>query len=353
MRRGCTASIEDAMIFRALFAAALLGATALSPALADPVEDFYAGKQIKFIVRSPPGTTYDQYTRLLARHLTRHIPGKPQNTIVLMPGAGGITAANYLANVAPRDGTVLSIVGQGLVVDQALQRSSGLRANLKEFGWIGNLGSFNQVLVTWHTSPTKTLADALARTTVVGSTGAGSVSQQMPSFYNAMLGTKLKLVYGYPDPTAINLAMERGEVEANASNIWVRYKVETPHYIADKLIHPIIQVGEVKEPDLPDVPLLKDLAKKAEDKPLFEFMSASVAVGRPLATTPGVPAERIAALVKAFDETMQDPAFLADVENQRADVRPMDAADLTRLVNELIDAPDDIRRKVITAVQAP
>lgn len=336
-----------------IIAAALLGAMALSPALADPVEDFYAGKQIKFIVRSPPGTTYDQYTRLLARHMTRHIPGKPQNSIVLMPGAGGITAANYMANVAPRDGTALGIMGQGLVVDQALQRSSGLRANMKEFGWIGNLGSFNQILVTWHTSKTKSLADALTRTTVVGSTGAGSVSQQLPSFYNYMLGTKLKLVYGYPDPTAINLAMERGEVEANGSNIWVRYKVETPQYITDRLIMPIIQVGEIKEPDLPDVPLLKDLAKKPEDKPLLEFMSASVAVGRPLATTPMVPRDRITALIKAFDETMQDPAFLADVESQRADVRPMGAGELTGLVNGLIDAPEDIRRKVIAAVQAP
>jgi tripartite-type tricarboxylate transporter receptor subunit TctC len=283
----------------------------------------------------------------------RHVPGTPQSSIVLMPGAGGITAANYMANVAPRDGTVLSIMGQGLVVDQALGKSSSLQANMKEFGWIGNLGAFNQILVTWHTSQTKSFADALVRTTVVGSTGAGSVSQQLPSFYNYMLGTKLKLVYGYPDPTAINLAMERGEVEANGSNIWVRYKVETPQYIADRLIIPIIQVGETKEPDLPDVPLLKDLAKKSEDRPLLEFMSASVAVGRPLATTPGVPRDRVTALIQAFDKTMQDKAFLADVESQRADVRPMGAQELSRLIGGLIDAPENIRKKIVTAIQAP
>jgi hypothetical protein len=224
---------------------------------------------------------------------------------------------------------------------------------MKEFGWLGNLGAFNQILVTWHTSQTKSFADALVRTTVVGSTGAGSVSQQLPSFYNYMLGTKLKLVYGYPDPTAINLAMERGEVEANGSNIWVRYKVETPQYIADRLIIPIIQVGETKEPDLPDVPLLKDLAKKSEDRPLLEFMSASVAVGRPLATTPGVPRDRVTALIQAFDKTMQDKAFLADVESQRADVRPMGAQELSRLIGGLIDAPENIRKKIVTAIQAP
>jgi len=342
------------MIGRGNITAVTLAAVMASPAaLADPIEDFYSGKQIKFIVRSPPGTTYDQYTRLLARHMMRHIPGTPQSSIVLMPGAGGITAANYMANVAPRDGTVLSIMGQGLVVDQALGKSSSLRANMKEFGWIGNLGAFNQMLVTWHTSQTKSLADALVRTTVVGSTGAGSVSQQLPSFYNYMLGTKLKLVYGYPDPTAINLAMERGEVEANGSNIWVRYKVETPQYITDRLIIPIIQVGETKESDLPDVPLLKDLAKKSEDQPLMEFMSASVAVGRPLATTPGVPRERVTALIQAFDKTMQDKAFLADVESQRADVRPMGADELSRLISGLIDAPEDIRKKIIAAIQAP
>jgi tripartite-type tricarboxylate transporter receptor subunit TctC len=341
------------MICRTIATAALLVLATATVGRTQPIQDFYAGKSIKFIVRSPPGTTYDQYTRLLARHLPRHIPGNPQNSIVLMPGGGGITAANYMANVAPRDGTVLSIMGQGLVVDQALQRSTALRANMKEFGWLGNLGAFNQVLVTWHTSATKSLADALARTTVVGSTGAGSVSQQLPSFYNSMLGTKLKLVYGYPDPTAINLAMERGEVEANGSNIWVRYKVETPHYIKDRLIIPIIQVGEVKEPDLPDVPLLKDIARSREDLPLLEFMSESVAVGRPLATTPGVPRERLAALMRAFDETMQDPDFLKDVEAERADLRPMSAAELGRLIGGLIDAPEDVRRKVIAAVQAP
>jgi tripartite-type tricarboxylate transporter receptor subunit TctC len=320
-------------------------------AVADPVADFYTGKQIKFVVRSPPGTTYDQYTRLIAKRMVERIPGHPQASIVLMPGAGGITAANYLANIAPRDGTVLSIVGQGLAVDQALQRSIGLKADLRQFGWIGNIGAFNQVLVAWHTSGTRSLADARSRVTIVGSTGAGSVSQQMPSFYNHVLGTKLKLVYGYPSPNEINLAMERGEVEANGSNVWVRYKVETPHYISDRLIIPIIQVGQDKEPDLADVPLLRDLARTPEDQPLIDFMSASIAVGRPLATTPEVPADRLAALRQAFDATVRDPAFLADAETQRADIRPTSGQALARVIADLIAAPETTRNKVTAAIR--
>jgi tripartite-type tricarboxylate transporter receptor subunit TctC len=321
-----------------------------TPAFADAVADFYKGKQIKMIIRSGVGGGYDIYARALGAHMGRHIPGNPTIIPVNMAGGGGIKAANYVANIAPKDGTILTIVSQGLAVDQALGINTGLEADLRDFHWVGNMSSANQVTVVWHTSLTKTFEDATKRETVIGSTGAGSISTQVPAVYNNVLGAKIKLVVGYPDGTDINLAMERGEVEGRATNPWVSYKASTPRLVNEKLITPIIQVGMQKEPDLPDVPLMRDLAKTPEEKQIVDFISRAVAIGRPIATTPGVPAERVAALRKAFDATLNDPQFLADTEKQRMEIRAMSGDELAKLVKEVIEAPADIREKVKLAI---
>jgi tripartite-type tricarboxylate transporter receptor subunit TctC len=172
-----------------MLAAALIGPAA--PAGADPVADFYTGKQIRFIIRSGVGGSYDQYSRLLARHIGKHIPGNPSVLPVNMPGGGGIRAATYVAKVAPQDGTILTMVSQGLPVDQALGLNPSFQADLREFPWIGNVSSSNQVLVTWHTSPTKTLDQLMARETVIGSSQAGSISVQMPAVLNNIVGTRI------------------------------------------------------------------------------------------------------------------------------------------------------------------
>src|SRR5450631_554346 len=273
-------------------------------ARADAVSDFYQGKQIRFVVRTPPGGDYDEYTRLLARFMGRHIPGNPTFITVNMPGGGGITAANYMAQVAPRDGTVIGIVSQGLAVDQALGMSPGLKADLREFNWIANVVYSNQLLVVWHTSPTRTLADARKRETLIGTTGAGSASVQYPAFYNNVLGTKFKIVFGYTGGQEIDLAMQRGEVEGRGTNPYSGWMASEPTWIPQKLIIPLIQSGLEKEPELPDVPLIIDQPVKPVDKPLLEFMARAATVGRPLATTPGVPAERVAALRAAFAVTL-------------------------------------------------
>jgi tripartite-type tricarboxylate transporter receptor subunit TctC len=281
----------------------------------------------------------------------RHIPGNPTVVPVNMAGGGGIKAANYVATVAPKDGTTLTIVSQGLAVDQALGLTAGLQADLRDFHWVGNMSSANQVTVTWHTSATQTLEDAKKRETVIGTTGAGSISTQLPAVYNNILGTKLKLVVGYPDGADINLAMERGEVEGRATNPWSSYNASNPRYVAEKLITPFIQVGMVKDPSLPNVPLMRDFAKNAEEKQILDFMSRSVSIGRPIATTPGVPAERVAALRKAFDETLKDPEFLADAEKQRLEIQAMTGEELARLIKDVIEVPADIREKVKLAIE--
>jgi len=250
----------------------------------------------------------------------KYIPGNPQLVVVNMPGGGGITAANYMAQVAPRDGTVIGIVSQGLAADQALGISPQLKADLREFHWIANVVYSNQLLVVWHTSPTKTIEDAKRRVTTIGTTGAGSASVQYPAFYNNVLGTRFKIVFGYPGGQVIDLAMERGEVEGRGTNPYSGWMASKPTWIPQKLIIPLIQAGVEKEPALPDVPLILDQPAKAEDKPLLRFMAEASTVGRPLATTPGVPAERVNALRRAFDATMKDPAFLEDAARQRLDI---------------------------------
>jgi tripartite-type tricarboxylate transporter receptor subunit TctC len=315
-------------------AIALILAVASAPACADPVADFYKGKQIKFIIRAGVGGTYDLYARLLGRHMGTHIPGNPAILPVNMSGAGGIKAAMYVADVASKDGTILTIVSQGLAADQGLGLNASLQTDLRAFNWVGNMSSAGQVVVTWHTSPTKTLVDAMARATVIGVTGAGSISVQLGAVLNNVIGTRFKLVVGYPDGNDVNLAMERGEVEGRCSSPWPSYLAATPHYVLDRLITPIVQVGLEKEPDLPNVPLLRDLAKTAQERQILDFMSLAVA-----------------ALRKAFDATLRDPAFIADADKQRLEIRAMDGGELADLVRQVIETPAELRERVKLAIQ--
>jgi tripartite-type tricarboxylate transporter receptor subunit TctC len=334
-------------------AAALIGvlAFASAPAMADAVSDFYRGKQIRVIVRTTPATDYDQYSRLIARFMGKYIPGNPSMIVVNMPGGGGITAANYFTQVAPHDGTVIGIVSQGLAADQALGMSPQLKADLREFNWIANVIFSNQLLAVWHTSPTKTIEEAKQRVTTIGTTGAGSASVQYPAFYNNVLGTKFKIVFGYPGGAHIDLAMERGEVEGRGTNPYSSYMGSHPDWIPRRLLIPLVQSGIEKEPELPDVPLITELPVRPADKPLLEFMARASTVGRPLATTPGVPADRVAALRAAFATMIKDPEFIAAAATEKMEVRPQTGAQLQDIIFALISSPADVRERMKIALQ--
>ena len=325
------------MVHRAILIAAALAA---GPAAADPVADFYKGKNIQFVIRTAPGGDYDQYTRLFARFLGRHLPGNPTFVPTNMPGGGGIVAANYMARVAPKDGTVIGIVSQGIALDQALGVSKQLQADLTTFNWIGNVVYSNQLLAVWHTSPVKSLEDAKKTEILIGTTGAGSASVQFPSFYNAVLGTRFKLVTGYVSGQDIDLAMERGEVHGRGTNTYAGYMASKPTWIPEKKLLPLVQAGTTKEAGLPDVPRIVDLKVKPEDQPLLAMMARSSDVGRPLATTPGVPAERVAALRAAFQKTVDDPEFKATAAKENMEIRPMTGEQLTEHINGLLNTPE-------------
>jgi len=333
----------------ALSVFALVGVA--SPAAADAVADFYAGKQVRFIIRSGVGGGYDSYARLLVRHISRHIPGKPSVMPVNMPGGGGIIAANHVALAAPKDGTILTMVSQGLPVDQALGLNTTLKADLRSFHWIGNMSAANQILAVWHTSPTQTVADAQKRETLIGSTGAGSISTQLPALLNNLVGTKFKIVIGYPDGRDVNLAMERGDIEGRGANPWVSYKSTSPRMVAEKLIRPLVQFGLESDPEIAEAPLFRNLPVSAENKPVVEFMSKAVMVGRPVATTPGAPLDRVAALRRAFDATLNDAEFKKDADSQRAEIDYMSGEQLEKIINDLIGAPQDVRTRVRNALR--
>jgi tripartite-type tricarboxylate transporter receptor subunit TctC len=324
---------------RAIAVALMLALTGWPGAAAaqQTVADFYRGKKIDLIIGYSSGGTYDLYARLVARHLGRHIPGNPLIVARNMPGAGSRTAATWLYNLAPRDGTVLATADQSL----ALQQAAGdprIRFDTTKFVFIGNPNVENNTTVTWHTSGIKTIEDAKRREVTMGATG-GSTSSQYPKAMNALLGTKFRIILGYPGGNDINLAMERGEVDGRGSNSWASWKATRPQWLAEKKINILVQIGLKKAPDLPDVPLLMDLGSNAEDRELLRLLSASTQIGRPIFTTPGVPAERVEALRKAFDAMLRDPGFLEDAKKANFDIDPATGEAMQKLIAEIVAMP--------------
>jgi tripartite-type tricarboxylate transporter receptor subunit TctC len=301
--------------------------------------DFYAGKTISMSTHTAPGGGYDTYLRLLARHFSHHIPGRPAIVVINMPGAGGLLALNHAGRVAARDGTFLTLVSQGLLVHEATGQP-GLQVSLRAFQWVGNLSQSNVVTVTWHTSGIASLDDAKRRDVTMGSTGAGSISVQIPNLLNALFGTRFKIIYGYKGGAEMNLAMARGELDGRGANTWASYKASAPAEVRGHKFNVLVQIGLRKDRDLPQVPLLNDLvAGHAADEPVARFMSLSLAITRPVAAPPGVPEDRVRLLRRAFDATMKDADFLADAKRVGSEIDPMSGEEVQRAVAQIMATP--------------
>jgi tripartite-type tricarboxylate transporter receptor subunit TctC len=313
------------------------------PAHAQSVEEFYKGKTISFVIGYSPGGGYDTYARLVARFLGDHIPGKPTIVPRNMPGASSRVAAAYVYNVAPKDGTVLATGDQSLALAQAMGEK--LQFDTTKFIYIGNPSAENNTTVTWFTSPVKTIEDAKKQDVPMGATG-GSTSSQYPRVMNAVLGTKFKVILGYPGGNDINLAMERGEVAGRGSNSWASWKATRPEWLRDKKINILVQIGLSKAPDLPDVPLLMDLASNPDDRALLRLLSAPSGIGRPIFTTPGVPADRVKALRDAFDATIKDPAFVEEAKKVGLEIDPVSGEELQKIVAEIVATPEAIAKRL-------
>jgi tripartite-type tricarboxylate transporter receptor subunit TctC len=322
---------------------------ALLVALPAHAQSFYEGKSITIVTSTGVGGTYDVTARLISRHMPRFIPGKPNMVVQNMPGGGNVLATNFMYAIAPKDGTTIASVHNAMPVQQVLG-GQGVRFDAGKFEWLGSTGPETEVILVWHTSKIRTLDEAKAREVILGGTGAGSGLVILPRAMNALLGTKFKIVSGYKSSEDINIALQRGEVEARAFSL-VSITAQRGDWLRDKKITILAQVGAKRAHEIPDVPLVTELARSEEDRQVFKLISAAQALGRPYLAPPGVPAERLAILRKAFEATLKDKAFLAEAAKLQIDIDPIGAADVTQIVRETVNAPASVVAKAKAAIE--
>ena len=321
--------------------ACILAAALSLAASAASAADFYQGKQVTIVVGFSAAGTYDATARLFARHLGKHLAGKPTVIVRNMPGAGSLVATNSLYSSLPKDGTTLGVVGGGIVLEPLLNNPQATY-DARRFNWIGGRTPDNLLCLVWHTVPVSTLQDVTRRETVVGATGPGSRTLTYPKALNELLGTKFKIVSGYPGGNEITLALERGEVEGYCGWALGSIKTRAPDWIRDGKIRPLAQFTLAKTGVLPNVPLATDLASTENGRRAIEFFAADSVLAWPLVAPPDVPAERVAELRAAFNAMMQDPQLLAEAATQGLDIDPVSGAEIAALVDRLYATPADV-----------
>lgn len=313
--------------------------------MAASAADFYEGKTITIVIGFSAGGDYDLRARLLSRHMDRHIAGKPTILARNMPGAGGVAATNWLAKLAPKDGTAMLMASQNTPLVQAIG-TRGVEFDARKFNWIGNTTDTPNLISVWAGRGVTSVEDARKREVTLGATGIGSGSYYYPAAANAVGKTKFNIVTGYPGGNDINVAMERGEVDGRGSNSWAAWKSTRPHWIAEgKLIH-LVQIGLKRHPELKDVPLLSELADNDLDRRAMNLIAAETAMARAITTTPDVPAYRVSLLRRAFDKTMADKEFLAEAEKLRVNISPATGEEVQQIVEDIITAPQPVVQRV-------
>jgi tripartite-type tricarboxylate transporter receptor subunit TctC len=307
-------------------------------------QDQFKGKTIRLVVATPPGGGYDTYGRLVARHLAEHLPGRPGIVVTNMPGASGMNATAWLYGQAPRDGSVIATFNKSQPFYQAIGQT-GVRFKTEEFSWIGSLSQAADHVSVWHTAGVKTIADAKSKEVVMGADSGGTMTLY-PALLNVTLGTRFKIVTGYPGSAAVAHAMEQREVDGIGSTPWSSWKATRPGWIEHRQIIALVQVGLKKDSDLPDVPRLIDLAETDEHRALFGFVSKTAAIERPFAGPPGLAPEVIASYRKAFAEMVSSARFRDEVKRLNLDLDPLPGEDVARTVAEIVGTPPAIVAKV-------
>jgi tripartite-type tricarboxylate transporter receptor subunit TctC len=325
-------------------AAVVLLAASVSGAAAQSVAEFYKGRSVDLYIGYSVGGAYDLYARHLARHMGKHIPGNPAVVPKNMEGAGSLRLANWLYNIGPKDGTAIGTIGRGTGFDVLLGNTKA-QFDAPRFNWIGSANNEVSVCVAWHTSGITTFEDMLTRPLIVGGTSSSADTDQFPKITNGVLGTRMKVITGYPGGNEVGLAMERGEVQGRCGWSWSSVKSTHQKWLDQKRFAILVQLALKKHPDLPDVPLIVDLAKTEEQRKILELIFARQVMGRPYVAPPGVPRDRVEALRKAFMDTMNDKEFLADAEKAQLEITPVPGAQLEQLVRDLFATPQDIAKK--------
>ncbi|MCX7310544.1 MAG: hypothetical protein NTV56_02215 [Alphaproteobacteria bacterium] len=309
----------------------------------------HAQSQVSVLIGTTPGGGYDIYARALARHIGRHLPGNPTVTPKNMPGAGGLALANYIYNKAPTDGSEFATVQNGLAFEKLFQTLSDGGKNAlfdaTKFGWVGSITQTVFVTVTWHTAPVKTLKDATERPAILGASATSSDSYVLAMLSNRLLGTKFKVVHGYPGAAEVDLAVENGEVQGEAGKDWTTLTSTRPRWIKDKTINILFQMGMKPHAELKDVPMAIDLARTPDDRQVMEIVFAKFGMSRPFFAPPGIAPERLATLRRAFDATVNDEAFLADAAKLGMEINPVRGEDVQALVTRIMSTPPELAQR--------
>jgi tripartite-type tricarboxylate transporter receptor subunit TctC len=309
---------------------------AVAPARAQTVEQFYKGRTVTIVVGFNPGGAYDPYARAVARHLSKHLPGAPTIVIKNMQGAGSAIAANHLYNRSPRDGSELGVIA-GSIAIRPVFGTKGTQFDGQKFTWLGSANEEVGGCFSWHTTPFHGFKDLLDKEMVTGASGASNL--EYPIVLNALLGTKMKIVRGYNGPGTIMLAVERGEVQGMCGSVLTFVNAQHPDWLRDNKVRMLIQIGLHRSARMGDAPFVMDLAKSEDDKRMLRLLVGWNIMGRPFLAPPEIPADRKAALVKAFDATMQDPDFRADAAKQHLEVAPINGAQIDSFLADVYSTP--------------
>jgi tripartite-type tricarboxylate transporter receptor subunit TctC len=335
----------------ALTAVIAVGVTMATPLTAQSagVEEFYKGRTVALVIGYSAGSGYDIYARLLGRYIGRHIPGNPSVIAQNMPGAGSLKAANYIYGVAPKDGSIIATIGRSAPIEPLL---GDAQFDGRKFTWLGSIASNSSLCTTWHTTAIKTWQDVLTKPFALAGEGSGSDPDNFARILKNLFGAKVKLVAGYPGGTEMNLAIERREVDGRCGWSWDSIKSTRPDWLRDKKINLLAVFSLQRAADIPaEVPLIGELATSEEQRQILRVHLSGQALGRPFFTSPGVPEDRKAALRAAFDATMKDPDFIADIIKVKLEVIPASGAEIDRLLAEVYATPKDVIEKAKQAVR--
>ncbi len=323
----------------ALAAAVLMAGGLASNASAQSVAKFYKGKKIRMVVGSTAGGGYGTYARVLGNYMTNYIPGKPRILVQFRPGAGSVVATNWLYNVGPRDGTAMASIQRAIPMLPLLGQR-GPKYDALKFNWIGSLNNEVSICVAWAATGVKTIQDVMKKELIIGGAGPND-TEQFPSALNNILGTKFKIISGYSG-TGITLAMERGEVYGRCGWSWTSFNNQRPTWLKEKKVNILIQLTLKGLPEIGNVPVVIDLAKNPKDKAVLELIFARQALGRPYVMPPDVPADRLAAVRKAFMATARDPKFVAQMKKLRFNVSPVSGEEMQNIIIKIYKTPPDI-----------
>jgi tripartite-type tricarboxylate transporter receptor subunit TctC len=310
-----------------------------------------AQQQVSFVVGYSPGASYDIYTRTFARHLGKHLPGNPSVVVQNMTGAGSLRSANYLFNTAPKDGNTIGMFARGLAM-QPLLDMTGIQYDARKFNWIGSITSDVSLVLSWHDRPFKTMDDIRKTEMVVAGTGSGADSVIFPYILNGVLGTKLKVVTGYPGAADFLLAVERREADGTAGVSWSGLNAARPEWIARKRINVIMQLGLRRHPDMNPAPLVTDFARNDAERGVLELIFARQDMAYPIVAPPGTPPERTAVLRTAFASVMKDPDYLADASKQHLESAFMTGPEIETLIGRIFASPPAIIERAQQAIEA-